>query len=112
MLSHLQNFHWFVLGGHKFHHTGEAAGIIEPLDPKLSDHLKSLILSGYNRPRDLQRRATEFVRENFPNDATMNPYRRRYFPSRMQVYVILDLYSQQIIVGCLTCEWSEKVEGL
>ena len=90
MLSHLQNFHWFVLGGHKFHHTGEAAGIIEPLDPKLSDHLKSLILSEYNRPRDLQRRSTEFVRENFSNDVTMNRYRRRYFPSRMQVYVILD----------------------
>ena len=80
-----------MLGGHKFHHTVEAACIIEPLDPKLSDNLKSLILSGYNRPRDLQRRATEFVRENFPNDATMNRYRRRYFPSRMQIYVILDL---------------------
>ena len=50
------------LGGHKFHHTGEAADIIKSLDPKLSNHLKSLILSGYNRPRDLQRRATEFVR--------------------------------------------------
>ena len=39
----------------------------QPLDPKLSDHLKSLILSGFNRLRDLQRRATEFVKENFPN---------------------------------------------
>ena len=30
----------------------------------------------------------------------------------MQVYVILDLYPQQIIVGCLTCEFSEKAKGL
>ena len=82
----------------KFHCKVEIAGKIEPLDPKLPDHLKSLILSGYNRPRDLQRRATELVRENFPNDATINPCSRRYFPSAMQVYAILDLYFHQIIV--------------
>ena len=52
------------------------------------------------------------MRENFPNDATLNWHSRRYFPARMQVYVTLDLYSQQIVVGYLTCKCGEKVEGL
>ena len=52
-------FRWSQVSSHI-----EAAGIIEPLDPRLPDHLKSPIVLGYNKLLDLQRRATEFVRES------------------------------------------------
>ena len=38
----------------------------------------------------------------FHNDGKMNLFRQGYFSSRMQVFVKLDLYSQQIIIGGLT----------
>ena len=41
----------FVLGGHMYHHSGEAAGIIEPLDPKISNHLKTLIRAGLQKAK-------------------------------------------------------------
>ena len=46
-----------IPGGHMYHHSGEAVGTIEPLDPKLSQHMKTLIRAGYKRPKVFQLRA-------------------------------------------------------
>ena len=32
--------------GHKYHHTGRAPGLIEPLDTRVSEHLKHVIRTG------------------------------------------------------------------
>ncbi|XP_066917540.1 uncharacterized protein [Clytia hemisphaerica] len=75
----------FPKGGHEFHNSGEAAGIIEPLDPLVSEHLKSLIRSGNRKPRDLQDRAKEYALKEFSNEEEFNPFRRRFFPSEKMV---------------------------
>lgn len=71
---------------HKFHHTGEAAYLIEPLDERVSEFLKKSIRSGYKRPKDLQRRPKEFVDEQlFPGDPPQQRYRRKFYPNRRKI---------------------------
>lgn len=41
---------------HLYHHTGIAAGVTEPLDPRVSDLIKKLIRSGCRRVKELESR--------------------------------------------------------
>ena len=45
---------------HQNHHTGQAAGISEPLDNWVVEYLKKQIREGCRRTKDLQRRAKLF----------------------------------------------------
>ena len=101
----------FVLGGHMYHHSGEAAGIIEPLDPKISNHLKTLIRAGYKRPKVLQLRASEFVRENFQEEG-LNPYRRRFFPSRKMVKNMITRVKAEIRTSKIDQENIENLKDI
>ena len=47
----------FILDNHKYHNTGEAAGLIEPLDESVAEFLKRLIQQGTKNAKELQRRA-------------------------------------------------------
>ena len=46
---------------HQNHHTGQAAGISEPLDNRVVEYLKKQIREGCRRTKDLQSRAKLFV---------------------------------------------------
>ena len=74
------------LGGHKYHHTGEAGGLQEPLDERVATYLKNLIRNGRRRPKELQSRAAEFVREKlFFGERAPQALRRRFNPNRKKL---------------------------
>ena len=47
----------FISDNHRYHDTGEAAGLIEPLDERVGEFLKRLIRQGTKNAKELQRRA-------------------------------------------------------
>ena len=53
----------FPLTDHNFHNVGLAGGLIEPLESRLVEHLKTLLRKGNRRVKDLQDRALDFVKE-------------------------------------------------
>ena len=74
------------IGGHKYHHIGRAAGLIEPLDERINEHLKKLIRSGCRRVKELQSRAAEYTLEKiFAGEKHPDMFRRRFRPSRTKV---------------------------
>ena len=54
----------FISNNHKHHSTGEAAGLIEPLDKRVAEFLRHLIRQGTKNAKDLQSRALEYVKES------------------------------------------------
>ena len=69
-----------------YHHTGEAAGIIEPLDDRVANYLKALIRQANRRPKELQSRAAEYVREQiFAGERPPHSLRRRFNPTRKKI---------------------------
>ena len=50
-----------LLGGHKYHNMGQAAGLTEPLDERTIKYLKKLIRNRRRNSKDLQSREAEFV---------------------------------------------------
>ena len=40
--------------GHKFHYTGEAASIIQPIDERVVDYIRLQIREGCKTPKDVQ----------------------------------------------------------
>ena len=51
---------------------------------------------GYKKPKDLQRRSTEFVRTNFTNVENLNPFRRRFFPSKRVLKNMITRVKQEV----------------
>ena len=59
---HLSYLIQFPKGKHCYHNTGKMAGIAEPLDPRVTDFIKTLIPSGCCRVKELESRAMDFVK--------------------------------------------------
>ena len=55
----------FISDNRKYQNTGEAPGLIEPLDESVAKFLKRLIQQGTKNTKELQRRALEYVKESF-----------------------------------------------
>ena len=65
---------------------GQAAGLVEPLDEKVALYLKEIIRNGCRRVKELQSRASEFVREKiFHGERPPESLRRRFNPNRKKV---------------------------
>ena len=54
----------FISDNHRYHNTGVAPGLIEPLDKRVAEFLKRLIREGTKNAEELQRRALEYVKES------------------------------------------------
>ena len=71
---------------HLYHHTGIAAGVTEPLDPRVNDFIKKLICSGCRRVKELESRAADFVTDVlFEGASKPDRYRGRFFPERRKI---------------------------
>ena len=80
-----------------YHNTGEAAFLIEPLDERISEYLKKIIRSGCRRPKELQSRADEFVREKiFSTENPPNILRRKFRPNRRKIRNIINSVKNEI----------------
>ena len=63
---------------HRYHHQGQAAGLIEPLDDRVREHIKSLVRTGVRRKAEILSRTLEFVNNNiFDGQVRL---RRRFKP--------------------------------
>ena len=77
---------------HQYHHTGVAAGIIEPLDERVNTYLKSLVRSGCHRIKELQNRAKEFVVNTiFSGEKNSAMFRNRFCSSRTRLKNIITI---------------------
>lgn len=75
----------FPTDPHSNHNMG-AAGLIEPLDPRVSDYLKQLIRGNCRKTRELKLAAAEFVKGTiFSARAKPETSRRRFVPSRKKI---------------------------
>ena len=71
----------FPKAKHLYHHTGIAAGVTEPLDPRVNDFIKKLIRSGFRRVKELKSRADVL----FEGVSKPDRYRGRFFPERRKI---------------------------
>ena len=73
-------------GKHCYHNTGKAAGIAEPLDPRVTDFVKKLIRGGCRRVKELESRAMDFVTDVlFEGVCGPDRYRGRFYPERRKI---------------------------
>ena len=49
------------MSDHQFHHQDEAAGLVEPLDERMSEYIKKLVRGGVWRKADILSRTKEYV---------------------------------------------------
>ena len=71
---------------HLYYHTGIAAGVTEPLDPRVSDFMKKLILNGCRRVKELESRAADFLTDVlFEGYSKPDRCRGRFFPERRKI---------------------------
>ena len=70
---------------HQNHHTGQAAGISEPLDNWVVEYLKKQIREGCRRTKDLQRRAKLFVDQTILLEQDPTIFRHRFRPTRKKI---------------------------
>ena len=76
----------FPKAKHLYHHTGIAAGVTEPLDPRVNDFIKKLIRSWFSRVKELKSRAADFVTDIlFEGASKPDRYRGRFFPERRKI---------------------------
>ena len=75
----------FPVSGHMFHNTGQAAGIIEPLDDRIKDFLLKLIRGGCRRVRELESRSLDFVKDGGCGITNVEMYRSRFYPERRKI---------------------------
>ena len=72
---------------HENHHQGIAAGLIEPLDDRVRDYIKSLVRDGIRRKTEIISRTTEFVSKNvFSGQCRL---RRRFKPNSKTINNII-----------------------
>ena len=72
-----------------YHHLGEAAGIVERLDPRVQDYIKSLAKSGATSHNEILRRTSDFVAENTELDSNNDFLRRRFKPKHKVITNII-----------------------
>ena len=78
---------------HLYHHTEIAAGVTEPLDPRVSDFIKKLIRSGCRRVKEWESRAADFVTDFlFKGASKPDRYRGRFFPERRKIRNLMTKY--------------------
>ena len=71
---------------HLYHHTGIAAGVTEPLDPRVSDFIIKLFRSGCRRMKKLESRTADFMKDVLFEDASKSDrHRGRFFPERRKI---------------------------
>ena len=51
------------MSDHQFHHQGQAAGLIEPLDERVREYIKKLVRVGVRRKADILSRTKKYVNE-------------------------------------------------
>ena len=74
--------------GHKFHYTGEAARIIQPIDERVADYIRLQIREGCKAPKDIQCRVAYFVKENiFGGLRVKEAQRNKFIPSRKKMFI-------------------------
>ena len=72
--------------GHKFHYTGEAASIIQPIDKRVANYVRVQIREGCKTPKDIQCRVGYFVEENiFVGLRVKEAQKNKFIPSRKKV---------------------------
>ena len=72
--------------GHRFHYTGEAASIIQPIDERVADCIRLQIREGCKTPKGIQWRVTYFVKENiFGGLRVKQTQRNKSIPSRKKI---------------------------
>ena len=72
--------------GHKFHYTGEAASIIQPIDERFANYIRVQIREGCKTPKDIQCRVAYFVKENiFGGLRVKEAQRNKFIPSRKKI---------------------------
>ena len=75
-----------LLGGHKYHNMGEAAGLPEPLDERIVKYLKKIIRNECRNSEDLQSRAAEFLQDKiFFAEKHPVSLRRKFNPNRKKM---------------------------
>ena len=75
---------------HHFHHQGEAAGLIEPLDERVREYFKKLVRGGVRRKADILSRAKEYVNvEMFKGLSNPDRLRRRFKPDPRTIHNII-----------------------
>ena len=68
------------------HHMSQAAGLVESRDERVALYLKEIIRNGCRRVKELQSRASEFVRVKiFHGERPSESLRRRFNPNRKKV---------------------------
>ena len=71
-----------LLGGHKYHNMGQAAGLTEPLDERIVKYFKKIIRNGHKNSKDLPSRAAEFVQDKiFFCEKHPGSLRRKFSPN-------------------------------
>ena len=80
------------------HHMAQATSLVEPLDKRVALYLKEIIRNGCRRVKELQSRASEFVREKiFNGERPPESLRRRFNPNRKEA---LSLITRIIFETC------------
>ena len=75
---------------HQFHHQGEAAWLIEPLDERVREYIKKLVRGGVRRKADILSRAKDYVNvEIFKGLSNPDHLRRRFKPDPRTIHNII-----------------------
>ena len=85
-----------LLGSHRYHIVGEAAWLIEPLDDRVSAYIRKSV-KGCRRPKELQSRAKEFVRNQiFFQENPPPSIRLRFYPNTRKEKNIVNSIKQEV----------------
>ena len=77
-----------VQSDHQNHHQGIAAGLIEPLDPRVREHIKSLVRTGTRRKTEIMSRTMDYVNSSNFFDGSCR-LRRRFKPTSKMINNII-----------------------
>ena len=100
-----------LLGGHKYHNVGQAAGLTEPLDLRIVKYLKKIIRNGCTNSKDLQSRAAEFVQDKIIfGEKHPGSLRRKFNPNRKKIKNLLTIVKIETLYSKLDQENVAKLK--
>ena len=71
-----------TLDAHRYHHIGQAAGLIEPLDERVKEYIKQLVRGKCRKKQDILSRTADFVKSTiFGGESHPDRLRRRFKPT-------------------------------
>ena len=74
------------MSDHQFHHQGQAAGLIEPLDEEVRDFVKKIVRGGVRRKAEILSRIADFVNNDlFAGEPNPDRLRRRFKPDAQTI---------------------------